>query len=55
MPRRQWGEEAGRRYELAPSQWAKWLHAKTRSSVGGILGQAYPSWRTLDEWMYSQL
>lgn len=33
MPKQQWGEEAGRRYELAPSQWARWLHAKTRSGV----------------------
>lgn len=35
MPRRQWGEEVGRGYELASTQWARWLHAKTRSGVEG--------------------
>lgn len=35
MPRRQWGEEVGRGYELASSQWARQLHAKTRSGMEG--------------------
>lgn len=35
MTRHWWGEEAGRGYKLALSQWARWLHAKTRSGKGG--------------------
>lgn len=44
MPRRQWGEEVGRGYELASTQGARWLHAKTRSGVEGPGAVPWPQW-----------
>lgn len=35
MSRHQWGEEVGRGHELASTQWARRLHAKTSSDVEG--------------------
>lgn len=53
MSRHQWGEEVGRGYELASTQWARRLLAKTSSDVEGpgastfSLGNLGPSGHTL--------